>query len=54
MHLREGEFEKAHTDFFEAFKNYDESGKKQNKLLKIPNTDSLLNQFQDPLEELHA
>ncbi|XP_023555444.1 COP9 signalosome complex subunit 2-like isoform X2 [Octodon degus] len=25
-HLREGEFEKAHTDFFEAFKNYDESG----------------------------
>jgi len=26
MHLRETEFEKAHTDFFEAFKNYDESG----------------------------
>lgn len=26
MHLREGEFEKAHTDFFEAFKNYDKSG----------------------------
>ncbi|XP_052239697.1 COP9 signalosome complex subunit 2 isoform X2 [Dreissena polymorpha] len=26
MHLREGEYEKAHTDFFEAFKNYDESG----------------------------
>merc|ERR1712004_502882 len=26
MHLRENEFEKAHTDFFEAFKNYDESG----------------------------
>jgi len=26
MHLREGEFEKAHTDFFESFKNYDESG----------------------------
>lgn len=26
MHLGEGEFEKAHTDFFEAFKNYDESG----------------------------
>ncbi len=26
MHLREAEFEKAHTDFFEAFKNYDESG----------------------------
>ena len=24
--FREGEFEKAHTDFFEAFKNYDESG----------------------------
>lgn len=24
--MREGEFEKAHTDFFEAFKNYDESG----------------------------
>ena len=26
MHLREGEFSKAHTDFFEAFKNYDETG----------------------------
>merc|ERR1719384_924540 len=26
MHLREMEFEKAHKDFFEAFKNYDESG----------------------------
>ena len=26
MHLREGEFGKAHTDFFESFKNYDESG----------------------------
>lgn len=26
MHLREGEFSLAHTDFFEAFKNYDEAG----------------------------
>lgn len=26
MHLREGEYNSAHTDFFEAFKNYDESG----------------------------
>ena len=26
MHLREGEYEKAHTDFFEAFRNYDDSG----------------------------
>ncbi|XP_071964291.1 COP9 signalosome complex subunit 2 [Antedon mediterranea] len=26
MHLRECEYERAHTDFFEAFKNYDESG----------------------------
>ncbi|VDD80670.1 unnamed protein product [Mesocestoides corti] len=26
MHLRVGEYERAHTDFFEAFKNYDESG----------------------------
>lgn len=26
MHLREGQFNHAHTDFFEAFKNYDESG----------------------------
>ncbi|CAB3407844.1 unnamed protein product [Caenorhabditis bovis] len=26
MHLREGRFADAHTDFFEAFKNYDESG----------------------------
>jgi len=26
MHLSEKEWEKAHTDFFEAFKNYDEAG----------------------------
>jgi COP9 signalosome complex subunit 2 len=26
MHLREQEYERAHTDFFEAFKSYDESG----------------------------
>ncbi|KAL5967388.1 COP9 signalosome complex subunit 2, partial [Taenia solium] len=26
MHLRVGEYQRAHTDFFEAFKNYDESG----------------------------
>lgn len=26
MHLRENLFDEAHTDFFEAFKNYDESG----------------------------
>ncbi|ULU09615.1 hypothetical protein L3Y34_014182 [Caenorhabditis briggsae] len=26
MHLRDGRFLDAHTDFFEAFKNYDESG----------------------------
>ena len=26
MHLREQEYEKAHIDFFEAFKNYDEPG----------------------------
>jgi COP9 signalosome complex subunit 2 len=26
MHLRNSEFGKAYTDFFEAFKNYDESG----------------------------
>lgn len=26
MHLREKKFDKAHVDFFEAFKNYDESG----------------------------
>ena len=26
MHLREGEFSQSHTDFFEAFRNYDESG----------------------------
>ena len=24
--MRENEFDRAHTDFFEAFKNYDESG----------------------------
>ena len=26
MHLRDAQYQKAHTDFFEAFKNYDESG----------------------------
>ena len=26
MHLRDSQYQKAHTDFFEAFKNYDESG----------------------------
>ncbi|XP_044757314.1 COP9 signalosome complex subunit 2-like [Coccinella septempunctata] len=26
MHLRSGKYEEAYTDFFEAFKNYDESG----------------------------
>jgi COP9 signalosome complex subunit 2 len=26
MHMREKEWEKSHTDFFEAFKNYDEAG----------------------------
>lgn len=26
MHMREREWEKAHTDFFEAFKCYDEAG----------------------------
>ncbi|XP_018327312.1 COP9 signalosome complex subunit 2-like [Agrilus planipennis] len=26
MHLRSGDYEQAYTDFFEAFKNYDESG----------------------------
>lgn len=26
MHLRSGEYDKAYSDFFEAFKNYDESG----------------------------
>lgn len=26
MHLRDGAYDKAYTDFFEAFKNYDESG----------------------------
>ena len=33
MHLSEGEYEKAHTDFFEAFKNYDESGSPRYVLL---------------------
>jgi COP9 signalosome complex subunit 2 len=26
MHLRNGDFAKANSDFFDAFKNYDESG----------------------------
>ena len=42
MHLREGEFEKAHTDFFEAFKNYDESGSpRRTTCLKYLGTKSL-------------
>jgi COP9 signalosome complex subunit 2 len=29
MHMSEKEWEKAQTDFFEAFKNYDEAGSPQ-------------------------
>ena len=53
MHLREGEFEKAHTDFFEAFKNYDESGKLLNDLrLEVNNIEYIL--LQDHLVEQHV
>lgn len=29
MHMGEGEWDKAQTDFFEAFKSYDEAGSPQ-------------------------
>jgi len=51
MHLRENEFDKAHTDFFEAFKNYDESGSARRttclKYLVLANmlTQSAINPF---------
>lgn len=51
MHLRQGEFDKAHTDFFEAFKNYDESGSQRRtqclKYLVLSNmlTKSAINPF---------
>lgn len=51
MHLREKEFDKAHTDFFEAFKNYDESGSSRRttclKYLVLANmlTQSAINPF---------
>lgn len=36
MHVREGEYEKAYADFFEAFKNYDEAGShKRTRCLKF-------------------
>jgi len=48
MHLREGEYERAHTDFFEAFKNYDESGSPRLHLIPLIYTFiiCLFNKFQ--------
>ncbi|XP_005177843.1 COP9 signalosome complex subunit 2 [Musca domestica] len=56
MHLREGEFEKAHTDFFEAFKNYDESGSPRRttclKYLVLANM--LMKSFINPFDSQEA
>lgn len=53
MHLREGEFEKAHTDFFEAFKNYDESGELLNDFrMELSYKSNIL--LQDHLVEQHV
>lgn len=52
MHLREGEFSKAHTDFFEAFKNYDESGSRRYKYCSYYFTGSVHMSF--IVGDLHA
>ena len=53
MHLREGEFEKAHTDFFEAFKNYDESGSpRRTTCLKYLGSGSALTPHSLPLSSI--
>jgi hypothetical protein len=57
---REGEFEKAHTDFFEAFKNYDESGSPRRttclKYLVLANMlmKSGINPFDSQVRALHS
>ena len=52
MHVREGEYEKAYADFFEAFKNYDEAGSpKRTQCLKFLVLTVMLRESQiDPFE----
>jgi len=56
MHMREKQWEEAHTDFFEAFKNYDEAGSPRRiqclKYLVLANM--LSNAVIDPFEATEA
>ncbi|KAK4882745.1 hypothetical protein RN001_006064 [Aquatica leii] len=56
MHLRSGEYEKAYTDFFEAFKNYDESGspRRTTCLKYLLLTSMLMNSAINPFDSQEA
>ncbi|KAG5895276.1 hypothetical protein JTB14_015142 [Gonioctena quinquepunctata] len=56
MHLRSGDYEKAYTDFFEAFKNYDEAGnpRRVNCLKYLILTSMLLKSAINPIDSQEA
>ncbi|XP_023019020.1 COP9 signalosome complex subunit 2 [Leptinotarsa decemlineata] len=56
MHLRSGDYEKAYTDFFEAFKNYDEAGnpRRVNCLKYLILTSMLLKSAINPFDSQEA
>ncbi|XP_018576783.1 COP9 signalosome complex subunit 2-like [Anoplophora glabripennis] len=56
MHLRSGDYEKAYTDFFEAFKNYDEAGnpRRINCLKYLILTSMLLKSAINPFDSQEA
>ncbi|CAH2003601.1 unnamed protein product [Acanthoscelides obtectus] len=56
MHLRSGDYEKAYTDFFEAFKNYDEAGnpRRINCLKYLILTSMLLQSAINPFDSQEA
>ncbi|CAH1165672.1 unnamed protein product [Phyllotreta striolata] len=56
MHLRSGDYEKAYTDFFEAFKNYDEVGnpRRINCLKYLILTSMLLKSAINPFDSQEA
>lgn len=56
MHLRSGDYERAYTDFFEAFKNYDEAGnpRRINCLKYLILTSMLLKSAINPFDSQEA
>ncbi|XP_056631431.1 COP9 signalosome complex subunit 2-like [Diorhabda sublineata] len=56
MHLKSGDYEKAYTDFFEAFKNYDEAGnpRRINCLKYLILTSMLLTSAINPFDSQEA